>query len=126
MLKCKSLTSEGEFLFIMKILFYFCSTIFSSVKLTNDHKIFCSAFYSKCFLIFFIQCTSIYKIFLWANRKKPFLWKVILIHDTFLPRAGILAGKALLFGIPWLRFYKPELFLWFRVYKKQMMLLWPC
>ena len=68
----------------------------------------------QCFLLFFNQSTSIHKIFLWANRKKPFLWKVIFRHDTFWPRAGILAGEALLFDVSWLRFLKPEFFLWFR------------
>ena len=107
MLICKSSTSEDEFLFIIKILFYFSSTIFSSVKLTNNQIIFCTAFWNKCFLLFFIQSTSIHKIFLWANRKKPFLWKLIFRHDTFWPRAGFLAGEALLVDVSWLRFLKP-------------------
>ena len=65
-------------------------------------------------MFFFIKSASIHKIVLWANRKKPFLWKVIFRHETFCSRARILAGQALLFDVSWLRFLKPELFLWFR------------
>ena len=107
-----------NFCLLWRYFFYFSSTIFSSVKLTNNRIIFCTAFYNECFLLFFIQSTSIHKIFLWANRKKPFLWKVIFRHDTLWPRAGILTGEALLFDVSWLRCFKSELFLWFRVYKK--------
>ena len=68
----------------------------------------------KVFCFFFIKSASIHKIVLCANRKKPFLWKVIFIHETFWSRVRILAGQALLFDVSWLRFLKPELFLWFR------------
>ena len=53
-LKYESWASDDEFLLIMKIIFYFSSTICSSVKLTNQTTI-CTAFENNCFFVIFFS-----------------------------------------------------------------------